>query len=64
MARNSSRDRFKLSPASSARFIAFARLMARQSAREATYDLSTLPTGTATSGLVAQSWVLGTCTAT
>ena len=60
MARNS-RDRFKLSPASSAKFTAFARLMARQSAREATNGPAIFPTGTS---LANQSWVLGTSTAT
>ena len=64
MARNSSRDRFKLSPAASAKFRAFARVMARQSAREAICGFSTALTGTAMAGPAIQSWVLGTCTAT
>jgi len=64
MARNPGKDRFELNPSAAARFRAFARVMARQSARDATYGPSTFPTGTATPGLDTQSWVLGTCTAT
>jgi hypothetical protein len=57
MARNSGKDRFELSPSAAAKFRAFARVMARQSARESIYGLSTSSTST-------ESWVLGTCTAT
>ena len=64
MARNSGKDRFELSPSAAAKFRAFARVMGRQSAREAICSLSTCSTSTATPGLAIQSWVLGTCTAT